>query len=95
MPLAPSAAAASVLSAELGLRAENLHKFCHELARGSDDPFFRLGVGDVVLVDEAGMAGTLRLRTILRHAQAAGATVRLLGDPRNWARSNPAARCDC
>ncbi|MGH8890661.1 MAG: ATP-dependent DNA helicase, partial [Acidothermaceae bacterium] len=81
VPLAPSAAAASVLGAELGLRAENLHKFCHELARGTDDPFFRLGPGDVVLVDEAGMAGTLRLHAILRHAQATGASVRLVGDP--------------
>lgn len=81
VPLAPSAAAASVLSAELGLRAENLHKFCHEIARGTDDEFFQLRSGDVVLVDEAGMAGSLRLQAILRHAAEAGASVRLLGDP--------------
>lgn len=81
VPLAPSAAAASVLGAELGLRAENLHKFCHEMSRDGADPFYRLGPGDVVLVDEAGMAGTLRLQAILRHAASAGACVRLLGDP--------------
>ncbi len=79
--LAPSAAAASVLGAELGIRAENLHKYCHELALGSTDPFFQLRAGDVVLVDEAGMAGTPRLHMLLSHAKAAGATVRLLGDP--------------
>jgi hypothetical protein len=35
----------------------------------------------VVLVDEAGMAGTLQLHKLLHLATTAGATIRLLGDP--------------
>ncbi|HWL97360.1 MAG TPA: MobF family relaxase [Nocardioidaceae bacterium] len=89
VPLAASAKAADVLSAELGRRAENLHKFLHELdspttpgsTRLGDREFFALRRGDVVLVDEAGMAGTHRLHRLVEHAQATGAVVRLLGDP--------------
>ena len=43
---------------------------------------FRLGPGDVVLVDEAGMAGTLLLDQLVQIAAARGAVVRLLGDDR-------------
>jgi hypothetical protein len=97
VPLASSARAAHVLGDELGLRAENLHKFLHEnrrLAvhndatdtgdpgvRSTVDPWFRLGVGDLVLVDEASMAGTLQLADLVITAKNAGAVVRLLGDP--------------
>ncbi len=91
IPLAASAKAADVLSAELGRRAENLHKFLHELdqprtrSTGDDDFFFALRPGDVVVVDEAGMAGTHRLHRLVQHAQHAGAVVRLLGDPQQLA----------
>ena len=73
VPLATSSASAAVLSGELGRRAENLHKFLHELGqpRPRDPGFYRLGKGDVVLLDEAGMAGTLRLVQLLAHARAA------------------------
>jgi conjugative relaxase-like TrwC/TraI family protein len=88
VPLATSAKAAQVLAADLGRRAENLHKFLHELgppaaptAKPLRDAFFALRPGDIVLVDEAGMAGTLRLDRLVAHARAAGAQVRLLGDP--------------
>jgi conjugative relaxase-like TrwC/TraI family protein len=89
IPLAASAKAADVLSAELGRRSENLHKFLHELdgpapddkRQTVDQEFFSLGSGDVVLVDEAGLAGTHRLHRLVEHAQATGAVVRLLGDP--------------
>jgi len=87
IPLATSAAAAEVLAHDLGRRAENLHKYTHELTRHpghcspSGDPFFDLGPGDVLLVDEAGMAGTLRLQTLLGHARRASAQIRLIGDP--------------
>ena len=37
--------------------------------------------GQLVLIDEAGLAGTLALDTIVRHAAAAGAKVVLIGDP--------------
>jgi conjugative relaxase-like TrwC/TraI family protein len=82
VPLASSSKAAEVLGAELGERAENLHKFLHENKDGSPtDAWFALRRGDVVLVDEAGMAGTLHLARLLELATAAGASVRLLGDP--------------
>lgn len=86
VPLATSAKAAQVLGAELGARAENLHKFLYEnnlnqAGAGSADPWFTLRPGDVVLVDEAGMAGTLQLADLVEKATAAGAAVRLLGDP--------------
>jgi conjugative relaxase-like TrwC/TraI family protein len=84
VPLASSSRAAEVLGGELDMRAENLHKFLHELNRtdaGARDAWFALGHGDVVLVDEAGMAGTLHLADLVQHAERAGAVVRLLGDP--------------
>ena len=62
IPLATSAKSAEVLGAELGRRAENMHKFLHELTRPlPTDAWYTLRRGDVLLVDEAGMAGTLRL----------------------------------
>jgi conjugative relaxase-like TrwC/TraI family protein len=90
IPLASSAKAADVLARELGRRAENLHKYLHELhqppgAGGDRDDFFRLRAGDVLLVDEAGMAGTHQLHTLLTHATAAGAVLRLVGDPQQLA----------
>jgi hypothetical protein len=69
VPLATSAASADVLGRELSLPAENLHKFLREwtcgpfaakLRAGAPVPasarLFALHPGDVVLVDEAGMA---------------------------------------
>jgi hypothetical protein len=95
VPLATSAASADVLGRELGVRAENLHKFLHEWTRGTfagrlraggavpeQARMFRLGPGDVILVDEAGMAGTLMLDQLVRFASSRGAVVRLLGDDR-------------
>ena len=67
IPLAPSAAAADVLRDELGCRTENLHKFRHTHAsqppagQATIDEWFQLQPGDLVLVDEAGMAGTRNL----------------------------------
>jgi len=95
VPLATSAAAADVLGRELGVRAENLSKFLHEwtagpfagrLCAGATVPdrvrMFRLNPGDVVLVDEAGMAGTFPLDQLVSVAAGRGAAVRLLGDDR-------------
>lgn len=83
IPLATSSRAAQVLGSELDLRAENLHKFLFENHRpaGPSDDWFTIRAGDVVLVDEAGMAGTLQLHQLLSLAVEAGATIRLLGDP--------------
>jgi conjugative relaxase-like TrwC/TraI family protein len=95
VPLATSASAAAVLAEELGTPAENLHKFlwewrsgpyAKELADGRMVPSeiapFVLREGDVVLVDEAGMAGTLNLDRLVQIAARQGAVVRLLGDYR-------------
>ncbi|MFF2205874.1 MobF family relaxase [Streptomyces sp. NPDC058145] len=89
IPLAPSSRAAKVLAGDLQLRAHTLHSWLHQRTRlpdgkqGGED--FRLRPGDVVLVDEAGMAGTLLLDRVLTDAAAAGAVVRLLGDPHQLA----------
>jgi len=80
--LASSSKAAQVLGSELQLRAENLHKFLHENQKAMPvEDWFRLQSGDVVVVDEAGMAGTLHLAQLLDLTQTAGASLRLLGDP--------------
>ncbi|MFE4925157.1 MobF family relaxase [Streptomyces sp. NPDC056661] len=89
IPLAPSLRAAKVLGDDLNLRAHTMHSWLHQRDRaiagqevGND---FHLRPGDVVLVDEAGMAGTLLLDRILTDAAAVGAVVRLLGDPHQLA----------
>jgi DNA primase catalytic core len=85
--LAPSAAAAEVLSADLGnpdITAETLDMFLLANAgHGGERLRERLTVeeGTVVLIDEASLAGTLALSQVLAIAQAAGGSVRLLGDP--------------
>ncbi|MFG1928530.1 MobF family relaxase [Cryptosporangium sp. NPDC048952] len=98
VPLATSAASAAVLAGELGIPGENIHKFLYEhtygphaarLAAGAPVPashaVFAIAPGDVVLVDEAGMAGTGNLDRLIALATAHGATVRLLGDYRQLA----------
>jgi conjugative relaxase-like TrwC/TraI family protein len=95
LPLATSAAAAEVLGSELGMATDNLHKFlteyttgryARELTSGQWVPsyarLFALQPGDVVLLDEAGMAGTLLLDQLVSIASRRGAVVRLLGDYR-------------
>ncbi|KQQ18761.1 hypothetical protein ASF48_17745 [Rathayibacter sp. Leaf299] len=71
--LAPSAAAAGVLGESLGIPTSTLHKF---LLTGE------VREGDVIVVDEAGMAGTDRLAQIVALAADRGAVVRLIGDDR-------------
>ncbi|WP_034087934.1 MobF family relaxase [Streptacidiphilus albus] len=98
IPLATSAAAAAVLAKDLGRPAENLHKFLWEYIQGpaaqalqSGRPVprsrasFLLRPGDVVLLDEAGMAGTANVDALVQFAAARGAVVRLLGDYRQLA----------
>lgn len=76
--LAPSAAAAEVLGDSLGVRTENTAKFLYEHHRDR----WNLQPGQLVLVDEASLAGTLALDRITTHAAEAGAKVVLIGD---WA----------
>ncbi|MFJ3404153.1 MobF family relaxase [Promicromonospora sp. NPDC090134] len=84
--LAPSAAAAEVLGADLGngTTADTLDMFLlANHGAGGQRLRERLTVepGTVVLVDEASLAGTLALADVLTITQAAGGSVRLLGDP--------------
>lgn len=81
--LAPSAAAAAVLSEELGIAAETIAKFLHQRSEdaAAEEGPFALDENTLVLVDEAAMAGTLDLDKVVTAAAEAGAGVRLLGDP--------------
>lgn len=76
--LAPSAAAAEVLSDALGIRTENTAKWVHEHAAGR----WGLRRGQLVIVDEASLAGTLMLDRLVANALEVGAKVLLVGD---WA----------
>lgn len=88
--LAPSAAAAAVLGQEVGTSADTLHKLLHAHTQagtaGVPIPAgLELDASTVVLVDEAGMAGTPQLAQLLDLAREHGAAVRLLGDPQQLA----------
>jgi conjugative relaxase-like TrwC/TraI family protein len=76
--LAPSAVAAQVLSDELGIRAENTAKWWQ--THQETGATFRKN--QLVIVDEASLAGTLSLDRITAHAAEVGAKVLLVGD---WA----------
>lgn len=76
--LAPSAAAAAVLAEELGIATKNTAKWVYEHQHGRAH-FHR---GQLVIIDEATLAGTLTLDRITAHAEQAGAKVLLVGD---WA----------
>jgi len=75
--LAPSAAAAEVLAADLGIATENTAKWAYEHAHGRWD----LRAGQLVVVDEASLAGTMLLDQLTTHAATVGAKVLLAGDP--------------
>ncbi|WP_443676916.1 AAA family ATPase [Microbacterium tenebrionis] len=76
--LAPSAAAADVLADDLGITTENTAKWLHEHSRGT----WRLRAGQLMIVDESSLAGTLALERLATHAVEAGAKLLLVGD---WA----------
>ncbi|MAS54083.1 MAG: conjugal transfer protein [Pimelobacter sp.] len=76
--LAPSAVAAQVLAEDLGIACENTAKWLHEHDRGRAE----LGKGQLVIIDEATLAGTLTLDRLTALAAEAGAKVLLVGD---WA----------
>ncbi|MDP9092590.1 MAG: relaxase domain-containing protein, partial [Actinomycetota bacterium] len=88
--LAPTAAAARVLRAELGdgvAATDTLAKLVHTLRTGTAVPDWvnAIGPGSLLIVDEAGMAGTLDLAAIVEYAGKRGASVRLVGDDRQLA----------
>ncbi|MEL4163087.1 MobF family relaxase [Corynebacterium bovis] len=89
--LAPSAAAAKVLEADIGTTCRTIDSLTYHYTEAIDrgltpeQAISELPVdikdGDMLLVDEAGMASTDRIATLLDIATAAGATVRMVGDP--------------
>ena len=75
--LAPSATAAQALGDDLGVACDNTAKWLHEYDHGRTD----LRAGQLVIIDEATLAGTTTLDRISGIAEAAGAKVLLVGDP--------------
>ncbi|GAA4712889.1 conjugative relaxase domain-containing protein, TrwC/TraI family [Promicromonospora umidemergens] len=75
--LAPSAAAAAVLADDLGIGCENTAKWLYDhVQQGA-----AFSAGQLVIIDEATLAGTLTLDRITAHASEVGAKVLLVGDP--------------
>ncbi|KDE97082.1 exonuclease V subunit alpha [Mycolicibacterium aromaticivorans JS19b1 = JCM 16368] len=93
--LAPTAAAAEVLAADLGAATDTIDKLVQLSGRGggpppaADDPahawFDHIGPQTLIVVDEAGMASTAGLDAVISHALAHGASVRLVGDDKQLA----------
>jgi conjugative relaxase-like TrwC/TraI family protein len=84
--LAPSAAAAAVLGEQTGIRTDTLAKLTWSLQH-SELPDWAAAVGrsTLVIIDEAGMADTLSLDTVVQFAIGRGANVRLVGDDQQLA----------
>lgn len=82
--LAPSAVAASVLGQDAGIATGTLAQFIDPRSDNNDHGL-DVGEGDVILVDEAGMASTRDLAELVRLASDAGAVVRMVGDPQQLA----------
>lgn len=86
--LAPTAVAAEELGRATGVRADTLAKYLHQTTAAGASPETgttsavggAVGQGTVVLIDEAGMAGTRDLAAVVRHVVDAGGSVRLVGD---------------
>lgn len=76
--LAPSAAAARELADDLGIATENTAKWLHDNRQGHAS----MRSGQLVIIDEASLAGTLTLDRICAVAMHADAKVLLVGD---WA----------
>ncbi|GAA4726946.1 MULTISPECIES: MobF family relaxase [Promicromonospora] len=79
--LAPSAAAAKVLGQDVGLHAETTAKWLHD--HTSTKPWYQVELrrGQLVIVDEATLAGTHTLNALATAVERAGAKLLLVGDP--------------
>jgi hypothetical protein len=75
--LAPSAAAAQVLGDDLEVATDTVAKWLHDHQTGAA----RLRAGQLVIIDEASLAGTRSLHAVAAHAAQVGAKVLLVGDP--------------
>ncbi|MEL4211995.1 MobF family relaxase [Corynebacterium bovis] len=89
--LAPSAAAAKVLAGDIGTGCHTIDSLTHAWNRAGNDGLtgadrvamlpVQITDGDMLLVDEAGMASTNRMADLVDIAQATGAVIRMVGDP--------------
>ncbi|MFN3865095.1 MAG: MobF family relaxase [Demequina sp.] len=91
--LAPSAAAAAVLAGDIGTDCHTIDSLTftwmgkHPTLPGKtlDALPVTIKPGDMLLVDEAGMASTENLAALTEIAREAGAVLRLIGDPKQLA----------
>ena len=85
--LAPSAAAAAVLREEIGTSTDTLAKLIHSLETGIAVPEWvtAIGADTLVVIDEAGMAGTPDLAKAIEYVVDRGGSVRLIGDDQQLA----------
>ena len=82
--LAPTAAAAIELATDLDAPTDTVAKYvdlaANAAARLTPRWFDHVDASTLVIIDEAGKAGTLDLDAVIGHALAKGASVRLVGD---------------
>lgn len=95
--LAPTAAAAAALRKDLDATTDTMNKLTHvleELAAAATNPDQAVDVPEwiqniddstLVVIDEAGMAGTADLDAVVSHILAKGGSVRLVGDDQQLA----------
>jgi conjugative relaxase-like TrwC/TraI family protein len=82
LALAPSAAAARVLGADVGAPAQTIAKLLTtEHHRNQEGQASQILPGAMLLVDEAGMTATADLAALVELAREQGAVLRLVGDP--------------
>jgi conjugative relaxase-like TrwC/TraI family protein len=76
----PSARAAQELGEAIGAPPHTLHQVTTALAMGTAQRTYAFRRGDLVIVDEAAMAGTHTLHDVVDYALRRGADIRLVGD---------------
>jgi DNA primase catalytic core len=84
--LAPSAVAASMLREQIGTQTETLAKLTWSLTHGAMPGWVRdIDSRTLVVIDEAGMAGTTDLAAAVDYINGKGGAVRLVGDDQQLA----------
>lgn len=85
--LSPTAAAAIELGEDLSAPTDTIAKYVWSAdpasgsSRSAPPPWFtNVGRDTLIIIDEAGKAGTLELDAVITHALARGASIRLVGD---------------
>ncbi|KPM10139.1 hypothetical protein QR98_0086890, partial [Sarcoptes scabiei] len=89
--LAPSAAAAKVLADDIGTDCHTIDSLTYAWQTAGDAGYtgtdraaqlpVNISAGDMLLVDEAGMASTNRMADLVDIARTTGAVIRMVGDP--------------